>query len=295
MKVGLTGASGFLGSHLTSCLRENNHEVFSFEGDVSKFNDFNDFFSKENLDVLVHLAGISSVPEADSDTQKLFEVNTLGTANILESIKRTNPHALLVFASTAQIYNPPVDRSRITESHEIKPQNVYARSKLMSEKMIQAYCEGENMKSIVLRIFNHTHKSHSDRFFLPYVYKECLKAINEGRKSVSLSLGNIEVERDISPVQSFTYLVEKLISEKSSSRNFNVFNICGGQGFKLKDLLISLAKSMDLELDIKIDESKIRKGEPQYIAGDNSALFNFLNISGHNSNSLGQLITKFHL
>ncbi len=296
MKVGITGGSGFLGTHLTNDLLKNGHTVISFEGNITQFASIDQFFTSTPMDFLVHLAGVSYVPDADNNLQNLFEVNVLGTANVIESLSRRSPKTTLIFASTAQVYDPPLyERIRIAETHRIKPQNVYARSKLMSEKMIETYTSASKLRAIILRIFNHTHKTHPDKFFLPSVYKECLKARAQGEKIVSLSLGNTAVERDICAVQNFTFLVEKLIAKKDHSQDLHTFNVCGGEGFKLEDILMAFGKKLGLDLKIVTDPTKVRPDEPEYIAGDNTVLYKYLGLPHTNTNSISKLIDGFEI
>jgi nucleoside-diphosphate-sugar epimerase len=294
MKVGLTGASGFLGSHLTTHLKKCGHEVFSFEGDIANFNQINQFFKNQKFEAIIHLAGISNIADADSDIQKLFEVNILGTANLLQALTSNCPQAYFLFASTAQVYAPPTAKNKIREQDEIKPQNLYAQSKLMGERMVESYASTRNIKTTVLRIFNHTHKTQPDKAFLPVVYKQCLLAQEKGQNTVKLSLGNIDLERDISPVQNFTFLVEKLLTKASQVTNIKYFNVCSGEGVNLRQLILAFAEHMNLRIEIEIDSAKVRSGDPAYVAGDNSAIYNFLQIEKLKS-SVESLIKGFHL
>ncbi len=292
MKVGLTGGSGFLGSHLQTYLISLGHEVFSFNGDICNFSEINEFCLKYKFESIVHLAGISNIADADSNIQKLFEVNVLGTANVIEATKNNNPSANFIFASTAQVYAPPTSKKRIQEYDIVKPQNLYARSKLMGEKILESYVETGLLKGTILRIFNHTHKTQPDKAFLPVVYKQCLSAHDKGEQFVRLSLGNIDLERDLSPVKNFSFLVEKIISKTNSEFKVNKFNICGGEGFNLRDVINSFAEHMNLKLEINIDPAKIRASDPMFVVGDNTSVFKYLEIPKP-QNSIEGLIKGF--
>jgi nucleoside-diphosphate-sugar epimerase len=276
-KILITGASGFIGSNLVKYLSCSNYEIVAFKGDLIEKNSCINFIEKNlPFDIFIHLAGVSYVPEGEDNIARLFAINVAGTCIVAEAIAKYNPIAHLFFASSAQVYKAPELPVKLSENSELIPQNVYARSKLICEHALLGYSKDFNIKTTVLRFFNHTHKSQRPEFFLPSLYLQCQQAIQSKKTSVKLSVGNLNVTRDISPVSNVVEAINKIISFNERLSTFEVFNICSGNGVNLMELTNALTSYFDLEMIADIDPTKVRIGDPQYIVGDDTKLRNFL-------------------
>ena len=291
MKVGITGGSGFLGSHLTKKLLDIGMDVFQFEGDVTDYSNLASFILDGQFSMLVHLAGISSVSEADRNVSKLFEINTFSTARVAEAALASKTKPTLVFASTAQVYKP-TDAEPIAEGNFIMPLNLYARSKYASEKILESY-SNSGLQTLVLRIFNHTHKSQNNRVLLPEVFEVLKLAKSQGSSRASLSLGNLNLYRDMSSIQNFTYSVSELMRFKESLPSYSVFNICSGGAYLLKDLIYELARQMEVEIELSVDAAKLRSSDPLYFYGSNEKTYKTLGIKKPNIPSVKDFIASF--
>jgi UDP-glucose 4-epimerase len=164
----VTGASGLIGRHLIrrlldkgfkviGCSRTNvndggilNHPKYNFkECDVSLKESVRKLFN-EKIDVVVHLAGHMDSSEDFEEYKKLINVNTIGTMNLVEEVRKSACKKLIYSSSVSVIGIPeylPVD-----EGHACRPRNLYGLSKRFSEELITFFSDKYNIKSLIFRL-----------------------------------------------------------------------------------------------------------------------------------------------
>ncbi len=293
LKVLFTGGQGFVGQHVSRRLGKNGHEIHFYNGDILNSMELFKKLSEHKYQFIVHLAGISSVPQGDSDIEKLFSVNQLGTNILLEGIKAHCHEAHLIFSSSAQVYDSQDLNSALTEDSKILPMNAYARSKYLSELLIRNYSELYNITATVFRIFNHTHKTHHQEFFLPSIYQKCLLAKEKKSSTQEITVGNLDLIRDISPIQRMMDIFEKYVAADHGEGSYKVFNICSSSGLNLKTLALKLGNEMGIDIKLIQDPTRFRKNDPKFFVGDNRKILNFLKLSWSNKMSEEYLAKAF--
>jgi nucleoside-diphosphate-sugar epimerase len=130
MKILVTGASGFLGKELVSELKNKKHDVFEYSIDGGK-DILNKIQLKENLkniDTVIHLAAI-----LDNNNPKLWEINVLGTKNIIEECATSKVKKFILLSSTG-VYGET--SATLNENSEVKPENLYEKSKYEAEQIV---------------------------------------------------------------------------------------------------------------------------------------------------------------
>lgn len=271
-KVFVTGSTGFLGSHLVTLLRQNSDlfQVHEFTGEIINNSEITAAIQFFAPDVVIHLAGMSHVMECEADPGKALQVNCLGTENLIFALRKTNFAGSLYFSSTAQVYKSIKKNDRVSFDHQsvIEPQNTYAFTKLLAEKSLEGYSGISLAKVIVLRLFNHTHKTQSSRFFLPSVYNQILSA----KDGDTIKLGNLDIYRDFSLVSD---LMEFFLNDlKGNQRDkFEVLNLSSGIGRNLRALVNLFSEKLNKKIKIETDPALIRKGEPTHIIGSFSSSY----------------------
>jgi NAD dependent epimerase/dehydratase len=215
-KVLVTGADGFIGSHLTERLLDAGADVRAFclynsKGSLGwldqlpseragtldvRAGDIRDarFVSAacEGVEVIFHLAALVAIPYSYLAPESFVDTNVRGTLNVLEAARRQE-NARLVHTSTSEVYGTP-DTLPITERHPLKAQSPYSATKIAADKLCEAYVATYGMPVVVLRPFNTYGPRQSARAVIPTILAQLLS----GRRKVRL--GNLAPRRDLTYV-----------------------------------------------------------------------------------------------
>ncbi len=145
-KIGLTGASGFVGSRLRTFLELRGYQVVSFRGNLLKKSDIVSFLNDLTyLDTVVHLAGTFF-----GDSQKLIDVNTSATFNLTEELARRQ-FGKIIFASSGAVYGEPLGE-RSLEGDHLRPNTVYGLAKKWAEDAILHHHDQFDLRYVILRL-----------------------------------------------------------------------------------------------------------------------------------------------
>jgi nucleoside-diphosphate-sugar epimerase len=236
----ITGAKGFIGTELSKKLTENGHNVLEInrsDGCISKKETFNRL---PKSDVLVHLAGLTSVKGSWENAEQYSNVNITGTLNALNYCKQWG--AKLVFCSS-YVYGVP-KYLPIDESHPIQASNPYMLSKVTCESYCRLYNNKFGVKSIVLRPFNIYGKGQSDSLLLGQI-------IAQIKRSNKITLRNTDAKRDFIHVSDVIEAIEKAIN---IDLNFEAFNIGSGQSTSIVEILEMLQAYSEQRLNINVTD-----------------------------------------
>jgi len=260
-RVLVTGAAGFIGSHLVDRLVEEGAEVVAIDNlkdgnlsnlaesmDKIEFHkvDIRNFESlKEVMDgveIVFHLAANANVPYSVDNPKYDFETNTLGTFNVLKLSLDLDVEKV-VYASSAAVYGEPI-YVPIDEEHPLNPISPYGASKLAGERLGFAYFKTYGLPFVSLRIFN-TYGPRQRR----YVMYDFLRKLKENPNRLEV-LGTGEQIRDFCYVKD---CVEAFVLAcKSGNAAGEAFNIAGGNPISIKDLAFLMVKILSLDRRTKI-------------------------------------------
>ncbi len=146
-RIGITGATGFVGKRFQQLCHEKNIAAFPFSGDLTRPEDVQRFFSAHSVKIVVHLAGRFAPPFDD-----LLHANVLTTQTLLE---QGIPLGLekIIFSSTGAVYGEPI-REESFEDDPLQPNTLYGLSKLYTEECIRYYARCKSLQYVILRFPN---------------------------------------------------------------------------------------------------------------------------------------------
>ncbi|MCY0878325.1 MAG: GDP-mannose 4,6-dehydratase [Firmicutes bacterium] len=269
MRVLVTGADGFVGGYLVPRLVDRGHQVLALHGPRAQERPRADLQSRELLrreigsfcpEVVVHLAGQSSVKRAWDWPQLTVAVNVIGTLNLWE-VAAQEALCHFIYVSSAEVYG---DRATIpiTEDHPVQPMNPYAVSKVAAEELLNQLNErsGRKPRLTILRPFAHVGPGQSEEFAVASFARQVREA------GQHVYVGNLAVVRDFLDVRD---VVEAYCLAVESPTLSGTFNIASGVGRALKDVLGDLMRLAQREqLEVRTDPTRLRPREARAIVGN---------------------------
>lgn len=273
MNVGITGSSGFLGSSIINKLNNKfnfqklNLRQINLESETEVHNSFS------KLEALIHLAGISSIAECERNPKSAYDINVKTSIEVAENYYRKNNNGHFIFASTGQVYDE-LDDLPHTEFSKIAPGNLYAETKLKAELELSKIAIKHGSRLTILRLFNHTHKTQSIRAVMPSIHDQLIKSNEE---VVRLTVGNIDLNRDLSSVQDVMSAIEKLLFDNQKLSGVNTYNLSSGVDKNLRQIIVLLAEKLHKKILITVDPSRLRTSDPLRVVGDPTKFENQFN------------------
>jgi NAD dependent epimerase/dehydratase len=281
-KVLVTGADGFLGSHLTEHLLGRGYDVTAF----IFYNSFNSWGwldtlpesvknqlnvvagdirdgqivkeSMKNMHTVYHLAALVAIPFSYAAPQSYIETNILGTHNILQAARELDTENIIM-TSTSEVYGTA--RSvPISEDHPLQPQSPYSASKIGADALALSFHHSFGLPVRLVRPFNTFGPRQSARAFIPSLVIQLLSG-SQTDTTPQIKLGNLEPTRDFSFVQD-TARGFVSIAESSSTLGETV-NIASGKEHKIGDIANYLIARIDPRAQIVLDETRLRPAQSE--------------------------------
>lgn len=181
----VTGATGFVGRHLVPALKSLGYTVRSFSGRDG--NIARDNLPFDNIAHVFHLAARVFVPDSWSDPLPFYEVNVLGTANVLEFCRRCRASVTLM---SSYVYGRP-ECLPISEDHPLDPFNPYCQTKILSEEIGRFYEKSFGLPVTIIRPFNLYGPGQDTRFLIPSLVSQALDPTRE-----TIDLADLRPKRD---------------------------------------------------------------------------------------------------
>jgi NAD dependent epimerase/dehydratase len=269
-KILVTGAGGFIGSHLAERLTElgysvrafvrynsNNNwgwlEQSSFLKDMEIYSgDIRDYDSVQKAMTgcreVYHLAALIGIPYSYDSPLAYIKTNIEGTYNVLENARLEN-FENVVITSTSETYGT-AQFVPISENHSLVGQSPYSASKIAADQLSLSYWFSFQIPVKIVRPFNTYGPRQSSRAIIPTVISQILSGKNK------LTLGNICPTRDLTFVKD---IVEGFIEiARTESLNGSVTNIGSGFEISVKDLAIKIARILNMEIDFQTASERRR-------------------------------------
>ncbi len=277
MRVLVTGADGFMGSHLVEALlmwekvdqvvalvhspqvkwlpRHPTGHLDIITGNVIKPATFG---RVGQVDVVFHLAALASIARCEQRSEVARLTNFQGTVNILNWAMALYPMPRIVFVSTAALYGEP-EYLPIDENHPVDPSNHYTYSKLSAEIAVNGFHVDQGVPAVIVRPFNIYGPRQDVNFLIPTIITQCLQG-------VEVRLG------DGRPVRNFTYVTDAvdllMRASVSPSVNGRVVNLGSRQAYKVSEVAEKLVDLTGCGLEPVYDPNKFRESEPTSLEMD---------------------------
>lgn len=293
MKILITGISGFVARHFVEYLSTTgeSHDVagiyFRHKPHFSDFQFANvdtsfhrlDLREKESLtqvledfqpEYIVHLASQSSVAYSWLYPAESIEENNCIFMNLIEQTRLLGLTCRILSVGSSEEYgNVKESELPLVETQVANPVNPYGASRAFQQMVAEIYCRNYGLDIIHTRSFNHLGPYQTDKFVISSFVKQVATEIKDGRTNITLSVGNVDVVRDFTDVRD---VVEAYYLLLKSGATCNVYNVCSGQGFVLRDIIGMIAKLTQTRIDWYSDENNIRPAENSKIIGSHAKL-----------------------
>jgi len=292
-KILITGADGFIGSHLTEYLVQQGYSVKAFV----MYNSFNswgwlDYAPKEikdNLDifagdirdpygvrkamgscqVVLHLAALIAIPYSYHSPDTYVDTNIKGTLNIIQAAKELGVEKV-IHTSTSEVYGT-AQFIPITEEHPLQGQSPYSATKIGADQVAMSFYYSFNTPVSIIRPFNTYGPRQSARAVIPTIITQ----IASGKREIKL--GSLHPTRDFSYVHDTVRGFEAIM--KSDSSIGQIINIGSNYEISIGETAQMIAELMEAELEIETEPSRLRpdKSEVERLWADNSKARELLN------------------
>lgn len=281
----ITGASGFVGSHLTDYLlahsdakifgtyRGNKPErsgdrVHFVQVDLEKRTDVDQLLADTKPDEIYHLAAQSNVPASIKDPQGTFHANIDAQLHIFESLRAqgmTDTKVLLVSSGEVYGHIAPEDLP-VNELTPHRPANPYAVSKIAQDYLGFQYALSYKMPIVRVRPFNHIGPRQAPTFVVSDFAKQVAE-IEKGSKEAVIHVGNLDAKRDFTDVRDIVRLYALLMEKGVPSE---VYNAGQGASRKVREILDTLISLSEKEIRVEQDPTRMRPSDVPDIVADSS-------------------------
>ncbi|MHB2250757.1 GDP-mannose 4,6-dehydratase [Pseudomonas fitomaticsae] len=268
----VTGLSGFVGQHIQSRLQEDDASWRLLHCDspydLTKPDSLTDLWP-QLPDAVIHLAGQTFVPEAFRDPARTFDINLLGTLNLLQALKARGFKGTFLYVSSGDVYGQVEESALpITELQPPCPRNPYAVSKLSAEFLSLQWGLSEGWPVLVARPFNHIGTGQKESFVIASAARQ-ISRIKQGLQAPQLEVGDIDVTRDFLDVGDVVSAYFALLDKGTPGQ---VYNICSGHEQSIRSLIEQLGDLAEVELQLVQDPARLRRADQRRVCGSHQRL-----------------------
>ena len=271
-RVLVTGADGFIGSHLTEALVRDGAEVRAFclynsngsagwldraDPEIRQSIEFvlgdvrDERFVEQacdGIEIVFHLAALIAIPYSYAAPSSFVETNVTGTLNVLEAVRR-NGCRLLIHTSTSEVYGTP-ETVPITEGHPVKGQSPYSATKIAADKLAEAYHASFATPVVTLRPFNTYGPRQSTRAVIPTMLSQLISG------SRNVRLGSLTPKRD------FTYVGDTvagfIAAGGSTGLEGEVIQLGTGKTFSIAEIFDMAKRLTGSDAEVQSESERVR-------------------------------------
>ena len=288
--VAVTGADGFIGSHLTEALVREGYRVRALaqynsfgswgwldtvpddvrdqievvSGDVRDAGSMRSFLT--DIDVVCHLAALIAIPYSYLAPASYLDTNAGGTLNVLEAARALGV-GRVIHTSTSEVYGT-ARTVPISEEHPLQAQSPYSASKVAADKLAESYHLSFELPVVTVRPFNTYGPGRLTRAVIPTVISQIAAGARE------ISLGSLDPTRDFNFVADTAEAFVSVVRADADDVVGRVFNAGSGHEISIGDTVSLIGEVMGVEVEPILDPARVRPAgsEVQRLVCDSSAL-----------------------
>lgn len=287
MNILITGITGFAGSHLAEYLlkkknikvsgiyrwrskTENIEQILDkigfYECDLRDAASTTQLIKKVKPDMIFHLAAQSYVPMSWTAPSETLTTNITAQVNIFEAVRSLGlTDCRIQLACSSEEYGLVFpSETPIKESNPLRPLSPYGVSKVAQDLLGYQYFMSYGLNIIRTRAFNHTGPRRGDVFVTSNFAKQIVE-IEKGKRKPVICVGNLDAVRDWTDVRD---VVRGYYMILENGKPGDVYNICSGRGYKIKEMLNILLQLADCDIKIIQDPSRLRPSDVELLIGD---------------------------
>ena len=280
-KVLIFGAGGFVGSYLCKEFLNNGYkaigtdkgegtalppEVDFYKADLMQADEVENLISKVQPDIIVNLAAISSVGVSWNMPQTTVLINVVGALNIMEAARKSEQKPKILFVGSSEEY--VISEKALDEHTQLNANNPYGISKITQEQFAKLYREQYGLEIYCVRPFNHTGVGQRDSFVLPSFCKQVAE-IEKSGKPGKIKVGNLKVKRDFSHVKDVVRAYRMIVENDKCDQ---IYNVGSGKAYSLEDMLTYIIGLSNQNIEIEVEQSRIRPTDQPVICCDRSLI-----------------------
>jgi len=289
MRVMITGITGMIGYHLANLYLGKGYEVAGisrntsigrlnnskynwrhYSGDILDINFLNKVWDDYKPEIVFHLAGQAYNGLSWEAEDSTYHFNIIGSKNIFNVSMKKTPYSLLIPACSSAEYGiVPIEKIPIKEDiTPLNPITPYGVSKACMEMMGKQYCLNYNMNFIFPRLFINIGPNHPPITAIQSFAMQ-LALIKLGMKDNVVEVGNLSTSRDFIDVRDG---VDALFVLGNSGKIGEIYNICSGKYWSIKESLDLLIEISGLEINIKQNKELFRPSDENFLLGNNDKI-----------------------
>jgi GDP-4-dehydro-6-deoxy-D-mannose reductase len=279
----VTGAAGFVGSHLVERLLAAGSTIVGWYRpgtDTSRLRRGMTWAAVELLDraavteaikqtrpqAVYHLAGWAHPGQSFRHTLETYQSNVLATHYLLDALREWVPDSRILITCSGTVY-AALDRP-LRETDAISPGSPYAVSKLAQEMLAAQACADDGQATLIARAFNHTGPGQEASYVAPSIARQIAR-IEAGLQEPVLRVGNLEPQRDLSDVRD---IADAYMAMQARAVPGKPYNVCSGRRLSIRTLVDTFVGRARTAVTVVQDPALLRANDVPMLVGDHTLL-----------------------
>jgi GDP-4-dehydro-6-deoxy-D-mannose reductase len=269
VSVLVTGASGFAGSHLVAACEAAGDTVLrlarsdgDLRADLTDATAAREAVASARPQTVYHLAAAAQVAQSWREPAETLHGNLAMTHNLLDAVRLEAPEAVVVLASSGEVYGPPA-AIPVGEDAPLSPQNPYAVSKAACDLLGGFFADAHGVRVVRARAFNHAGPRQEPVYAIASFARQVAAGLEAGEDPVRVVTGNPDARRDYTDVRDVVRAYRELAARGESG----VFNVCSGRSASAAELVAALGTACGVAVAHEVDPALVRAHEVMEVRG----------------------------